>query len=194
MSNGSQQLISAARCQLMVIDLQEKLLPAMLDWEDILHKTEAIVASAIELGVPLLVSEQYPQGLGPTVKSVADLVRKTTTADAKVEFSCMANAAIAKKALEKATEGKRDQFVILGIEAHVCVLQTALDLIARGVQVFVVADAIGSRKPRDYQLGLERMRQEGVRIVSSEMLLFEWVGKAGTESFKAISQRVKAFG
>lgn len=194
MSNNSKQLISAERCQLMVIDLQEKLLPAMMDWKDILHKTEAIVATAVELEIPLLMSEQYPQGLGSTVKSVGDLAQDVTSAEAKLDFSCMAHAALASKVLAQATERQRDQIIILGIETHVCVLQTAFDLIAHDFQVFVVADATGSRKPRDYQLGLDRMRQQGVHIVSSEMLLFEWIRKAGSESFRAVSRRVKTFG
>jgi len=194
MADDSQRIISAARSQLMVIDLQEKLLPAIADSEDILKKAEAIVESANELGIPLLVSEQYPQGLGPTVKPLRDLAGGLSAAVAKVEFSCMAHAGLAERVLGQAAGPQRDQVIIAGIEAHVCVLQTALDMVARGLQVYVVADATGSRKRRDYQLGLDRMRQEGVRIVSSEMLLFEWVRKAGTESFRAVSRRVKALG
>lgn len=193
MVSNSQRIIAAARSQLMVIDLQERLLPAMKDPESILKRAEAIVESATELGIPLLMSEQYPQGLGTTIKSLRELAGGASEAVSKVEFSCMAHAGLASRVLDQAAEAQRDQVIIVGVEAHVCVLQTALDLVARDVQVYVVADATGSRKQLDYELSLSRMRQEGVRIVSTEMLLFEWVKKAGTESFRAASKRVKAF-
>src|SRR5690606_8310203 len=138
--------------QLMLIDLQEKLLPAMSEPDSILAKTEAIVASASELGVPVLASEQYPQGLGPTVSSLRGTEQRPMQTMAKMEFSCMANAELASRVLGQAADLHRNQVVIAGVEAHVCVLQTALDMLARGLQVYVVADAVGSRKPSDRQL------------------------------------------
>lgn len=139
---------------------------------------------AKEMAVPVLISEQYPQGLGHTVKTLAWNVDKDNVMT-KVHFSCADDA----DCLKKINEQERHQIVIIGIETHVCVLQTAVQLQYLGKQVYVVGDAVGSRDESDYRFGLERMRSAGVQIVSKEMVFFEWLRQAGTARFKALSKQ-----
>jgi len=177
-------LIQADCSCLLIIDIQEKLLPHVQDHDALVKHTAWLMQIASELKVPMLVSEQYPRGLGPTVEALRDLAPADVFMD-KIHFSCVD----APECLPRLAETKREQFVLTGIEAHVCVLQTALGLIRKGHEVFVVADAISSRGADDVTFALARMRQEGVRIVSREMVAFEWLHKSGTPEFKDISRR-----
>jgi nicotinamidase-related amidase len=131
------------------------------------------------------VSEQYPAGLGHTVSDLRAAAGNEV--HAKTEFSCLANPAIA----DRVAGLERRQLVVLGIEAHVCVLQSALDARDRGLDVFVVADAVGSRKPASREQALQRLRDEGVRIVTTEMVVFEWLRDAGSPHFRALSRLVR---
>ena len=155
-----------------------------------IHQADVVVANgawliqiAQQLGVPVLASEQYPQGLGHTVAAIRNLLPADAFME-KTHFSCAAE----RDCMRRIDALNREQIVVIGAEAHVCVLQTALDLRAVGQDVFLVADAVSSRSPRDVELALERMRAEGVRIVSREMVAFEWLHQAGDDRFRAISR------
>lgn len=175
-------LIDRDTSTLMVIDMQQRLLPVIHDWYRVLDNAMWLIALAQRLDVPVIASEQYPRGLGPSHERIRAVVPAAAVFD-KVDFSCVTNGRMATQA----SAGRR-QLVLCGIESHVCVLQTALDLCALGRDVFVVADAVGSRHPSDRQLALERMRQQGIEIVSREMVAFEWLRRADTAEFRQISK------
>nr|VFJ72325.1 MAG: Nicotinamidase-related amidase [Candidatus Kentron sp. FM]VFJ72701.1 MAG: Nicotinamidase-related amidase [Candidatus Kentron sp. FM]VFK19900.1 MAG: Nicotinamidase-related amidase [Candidatus Kentron sp. FM] len=175
-------LINTHNSWLLIVDVQEKLIPAIHNKDAVIDHCAWLMKVSGVMGVPILVSEQYPKGLGPTVPELRKLTPKHAFME-KVHFSCAA----APRCDARISALGRSQVVIAGIEAHVCVLQTALDLAADGKQVFVVADAISSRDPRDVELAMERMRSTGVVIVSREMVLFEWAHKSDTTQFKHLS-------
>lgn len=179
-------LIDAERSCLLVIDIQSKLLPAMAEPERVVANTAVLLKAAQRLHIPVLVSEQNPRGLGPTVPELA-LLLPAESAIEKLHFSCLRDHGFAKRLREI---GRR-QAVLTGIEAHVCVLQTALDLLVDGADVFVVADATSSRLLSSQEIAFERMRQAGVRVVTTEMVLFEWLRRAGTPEFKDLSALIK---
>jgi len=175
-------LMHADRSTLLLVDLQERLYPAIHDAAAVLEASLWLTRLAQRLGVPIICSEQYPKGLGPTMPALRGLLPDECVVE-KMHFS-----AVAEGALFRADGGDRAQFVVAGTEAHVCVQQTVLDLIAAGRRVFVVADAVGSRRCADKALALERMRAHGVDIVSREMVAFEWLGQAGTDVFREVSR------
>lgn len=168
---------------LLVVDLQERLLPAIHQADQVVTHGAWLIQIARRLGVPVLASEQYPQGLGHTVSAIRELLPAEAFME-KNHFSCAAD----RDCMRRIDALGRDQIIVIGTEAHVCVLQTALDLRAASKEVYLVADAVSSRSPRDVELALERMRAEGVRIVSREMVAFEWLHQAGTDRFRAISR------
>jgi nicotinamidase-related amidase len=182
-------LIEADRSSLLMIDMQERLLPAMAHAVEAEQKCSILIKAAKLLGVPVTVSEQYPKGLGHTV---AGLKAETGNAPVfeKTAFSCWRDDAI-KAHFIKAYESGRPQVIISGIEAHVCVLQTAVHMAQAGFAVYAVADAVSSRATASVGLALERMRHEGVQVINTEMAVFELLGKAGTPEFKAASALVK---
>jgi len=167
---------------LLVVDIQERLLPHIHDGETVLANAVWLVKVAQRLGVPVMLSEQYPKGIGHTVAVLRGLTLPENVAE-KLHFSC-----VAAKCLDGLAGAERHQVVVVGTESHVCVLQTVLDLRAQGREVFVVADAVGSRKPSDKELALARMRGHGVHIVSREMVAFEWLRQAGTDTFREVSR------
>ncbi|MDX1836966.1 hydrolase [Legionella taurinensis] len=164
---------------LLLIDVQEKLAPFVLESEKTIARCQWLMRLAKELDVPVLISEQYPSGLGSTVKPLQS-GDKTLS---KVHFSSWREP-LFKDSL---TTLARNQVVLIGIEAHVCVLQSAVDLLEAGFQVYVAVDAVSSRHDQDLKYGLKRMKQAGIELVTSEMIFFEWVGQAGTPEFKALS-------
>lgn len=174
--------INASQSTLLIIDIQERLLPAILDGESMIENTSWLQQIARRMNVPTLITEQYSKGLGPTVS----VLREGVEADAileKMDFSSAADGELFKR-----PGGDRQQFVVCGCETHVCVMQTVLDLLERGNQVFVVEEAVSSRRASDKALALTRMRQAGAEIVSREMVVFEWMERAGTDLFKSISR------
>jgi len=177
-------LINTETSALLVIDVQQRLLPAVQQSDTIEQTVCDLIGVAQELSVPTLYSEQYPKGLGPTSDKVVAALADSALRLEKLTFSCAADAQCTKQI--KAFN--RSQIVICGMETHVCVLQTALELKADRFEVFVVADAVSSRTEQNKELGLARMRQAGVEIVSKEMVIFEWLERAGTESFRSISK------
>jgi len=176
-------LLTAEHSLLMLIDLQSKLAPAIHNNAEVEQHCRWLVEVARELAVPVLATEQYPQGLGVTVPSLLNLLKSEEILE-KIHFSAAQEPHI-QAAL--ADTGRR-QIVLCGTETHVCVLQTALDLVAAGYQVFVVAEACGSRRDSDKQLALGRLQQAGAVIVSREMVAFEWLQQAGTAQFRHISK------
>ncbi|MDQ6916517.1 MAG: hydrolase [Pseudomonadota bacterium] len=175
-------LLDAHRSQLLAIDLQEKMLPAIADHDQILRNCEWLVRVAQKIGVPVAAIEQYPKGLGPLVAQIGELL-PTGAIAAKTRFS-----SVGAKCLADLPGSDRTQVVIVGVESHVCVLQTAVDLYHEGKEVYVVADCVGSRHGMDCELAILRMRQDGIRIVSREMVAFEWLGEADTPLFRAVSK------
>ena len=168
---------------LLVVDFQERLMPAIYQADSVVANGAWLIQIARRLGVPVLASEQYPQGLGHTVVAIRELLPAEAFM-AKTHFSCAAE----RDCMRRIDALGREQIIVIGAEAHVCVLQTALDLRAAGKEVFLVADAVSSRSPRDVELAVERMRADGVRIVSREMVAFEWLHQAGDDRFRAISR------
>ncbi|KTD64813.1 hydrolase [Legionella spiritensis] len=164
----------------LLIDVQEKLAPYVLESKKMIARCQWLMKLADELGVPVLTSEQYPGGLGATVAPL----QHSRASVAKVHFSCWRE----RNYQEKLRELDKNQLVLIGIETHVCVLQTALDLLEAGYQVYVVVDAVSSRHEHDVKYGLKRMKQAGAELITSEMVFFEWVEKAGTPEFKALSK------
>jgi len=175
-------LLEKEKSCLLLIDVQKKLMPHVQNYDAVLERCQWLMRLAKELRVPLLVTEQYPKGLDYTVEPLRDLVSDKEIF-AKVHFSCFRTSEF-KLHLQSL---QKKQLVLIGIETHVCVLQSALDLRQAGYEVFVVVDAVGSRSDLDYKYGLKRMKQEGIHLLTSEMVFFEWVEKAGTPEFKALS-------
>lgn len=172
---------------LMLIDLQEKLMPAMHEPAGVLRNALILLAAAGRLGVPTMVTEQYPQGLGPTVPEIGDRVQGRDIVFPKMSFSAAGEPAV----MSRLRQSRRTQIVIAGVEAHVCVLQSAVALQLLGYQVFVAADATTSRKPASAAQAMERLRQNAVSVVTAEMVLFEWLGRAGTDEFRELSRLIR---
>ena len=170
----------------LIVDVQDRLVRHIHDNQNVIRRTELLLRGFTILGIPHLFTEQYPSGLGRTHPVLSDRLQDAQKFE-KMEFSCMANDGF-RHALE-ATE--RQSLLIAGIEAHVCVQQTALDALRDGYLVTVVADTIGSRSPIDRETALEHMRYEGVRISTVESVLFELCRVAGTETFKQLSRLLK---
>jgi nicotinamidase-related amidase len=174
-------LMTAERCALLVVDVQDRLLPHIHDWQALLENVIWLVRVAEKIGVPIMTSEQYPRGLGHTQEDLAKLLPAGSVAE-KTHFSC-----VAASCLGGLPGCDRSQVIVCGIESHVCVLQTALELRWQGKDVFVVADAVGSRDPENKSHALARMRAHGIEIVAREMVAFEWLRVAGTPLFKEVS-------
>ncbi len=170
----------------VIIDIQEKLVPHMHEKNDVVRNTNILIQGLKLLNIPILVTEQYKKGLGKTVESITKQVEEFPHYE-KISFSCCDNPRFIEK-LETST--KRD-VIIAGIESHVCVLQTAIDLKERGFHPVVVTDCISSRTKANKDIALIRMQQEGIYLSTYESILFELARKAGTDEFKAISKLVK---
>lgn len=174
---------------LCVIDVQERLLPAIAAFERVAWNVCRLVDGASQLGVPTVATEQYPEKLGSTIQSLAS--RLSEPAISKLSFSAAScTNEFAQRFSQSGSEG-RQRVLLAGIETHVCVQQTAYDLLAAGYQVLLAVDASGSRFDVDCQTALRRMESAGVVITTTEAALFEWCGTAGTPEFKAISSLVK---
>ncbi len=223
----SADLMSVERSCLVVIDLQERLLPVIRSSLSVASTVRFLLDAAALLHVPAVVSEQYPKGLGSTVESLADhpavvehIEKLTFSAATPIQqmfprHVCLpesgpqhhvsgagsastadsgTSAAAGTPAFVRSTDLPIidvDQMILCGIESHICVLQTALDLLAMGYRVSVVADGIGSRRMLDHEIALQRMRDTGCTILTSESVVFEWCQQAGTDVFRSLSQLVR---
>lgn len=170
----------------LMIDIQEKLFPHMAEGEALLHNSQRLIEGIKALGLTILVTEQYRKGLGLTIPALAQQIPSVTSVE-KAAFSCCDEPEFMK---QLSTCGKKN-VILFGIEAHVCVLQTVLDLISAGYQPVVVADCTSSRKLSDKEIAMKRMRREGAIMTTYESILFELCRVSGTDSFKAISKIVK---
>lgn len=177
-------LIRAEDSVLVVIDMQERLVPAMQAPARTIKNTAMLCRAASEMQVPVIMTEQYPQGLGKTVPEL-DIPQATVLS--KIHFSCMEDQGFATyfKSLN------RKQAVIAGMEAHICVVQTAASMMEAGYEVFVVSDATASRSLQSEAACVARLSAFGAGIVTTEMVIFEWLGKAGTPEFKKMLRLIK---
>ncbi len=157
-------------------------MPVIHESERVFANVNRMISGAATLGVHTLVTEQYPKGLGHTC---AEVQLNGLPVMEKMCFSCLLDEDI----LKRIPEGH--QLVLCGVEAHICVLKTALDALAGGREVHIVADAVSSRSPENHRLALERLRQSGAFIASTEMVLFQWLDYAGSDEFRAISKLIR---
>lgn len=177
-------LMDAKSSCLLVVDIQEKLTPLVMNNNSLVEQAYWLMSLGHELNIPILVTEQYPKGLGPTVERLRNL-SKANDILTKVHFSIAGD----EKCLAHINALGVKQCILTGIETSVCVLQTALELKQAGYEVFVVSDAVSARYERDHFIALNRMRDNGVQVVTKEMVFFEWLRQAGTAKFKTLSQQ-----
>jgi nicotinamidase-related amidase len=180
----SPELLSSENSRLLIVDVQEKLLPLIPVAERLVHNCRRLLDGAKLLSIPAFGTEQYPQGLGRTT---AELATRLGPMPDKVCFSCVPvlNWGVAAELTDD-----RDQVVVAGMETHVCVLQTVLDLLAGGFRVHVPADAVASRSELDWRVALDRMSSSGATVTTVESVLFEWCQRAGTPEFKQIQKLI----
>jgi nicotinamidase-related amidase len=183
-------LLNANRSHLLVVDLQARLMPAINEGESVLRHVSILLAAARQLRVPVTVTEQYPKGLGPTVAPVQEALPDDAVTLPKTSFSALREPAIAERLAALRGSG-RDQVVVCGTEAHICVLQSALELRSDGLNVFVVADAVSSRSSHSVSAACARLLHAGCHWVTTEMAVFEWMEKAATDDFRALSSLFK---
>ena len=176
-------MLTVDRAVLLLIDLQQRLLPAIYDGETVVARAVRLAEAAQLLDVPVRATEQNPAGLGPTVAPLASYAQEVLS---KTTFSAVDDPGFSSLLPDGAGE-----IVIAGCEAHVCVLQTVLGLVGSGRRVFLAADAIGSRDPADRAAAIERARQHGAEIVTSEMVLFEWLRDARHPRFREVQKLLK---
>lgn len=183
-------LLSAKRSHLLIVDVQAKLMPVIHDADAVLKSVTVLLQSATHLGIPVTVTEQYPKGLGPTVTPVSETLPSDAVVLPKTTFSAAGDPTIAERIATLRGEG-RDQIVICGAEAHICVLQTALGFKTTGLEVFVVADAVSSRSLHSVNAACARLLHVGCHWVTTEMVAFEWMERAATDDFRALSPLFK---
>ncbi len=177
-------LLKASSSLLLIVDVQERLAPHVHENARIIENCEWLMGVAEVVGVPVLATEHYPEGIGHTIRRLRDRL----AADAvlrKDHFSCVSE----PSCKTRIDESGRTQIVVAGMEAHVCVMQSAIELKEAGKQVFLVVDAVSSRTPEDAARAVERTRQHGVEIVTREMVLFEWAHRGATEQFRQLHRR-----
>jgi nicotinamidase-related amidase len=179
-------IVSRENTALAIIDVQERLAATMKDKDQVVHNIKLLIQAARLFNIPILVTEQYPKGLGRTVPEITVEIPKITPIE-KMTFSCCQADAFNKE-LE---DLKVDQIILTGMETHICVLQTALDALQDGYRVQVVEDAVCSRTRDRWETGLRQMEKAGVLITCTETVIFELLGKAGTEEFKTMLKALK---
>lgn len=172
---------------LLVVDVQEKLIKLVDRSAEVLHNVQKVIKGFQILKIPIVVTEQYPEGLGQTVPALKSYLSEQQSYLPKTTFSCLGNATIRNEMLAIPVEN----WVLIGIEAHICVLQSAKDLIKAGKNVIVLNDAITSRFIFDFSTAIAEMRDLGARITSSETIFFELLEDSKNPQFKAISQLIK---
>jgi len=180
----SSELMSADDTGLLVVDVQEKLIRLLPDHGRIVWNIRRLLDAAKLFNLPILATEQYPKGLGPTT---AELAERLGPIAAKTAFSCAACDSVAGE-LERLPVQK---WLVVGIEAHVCVLQTVMDLLSAGFRVFVAVDAVGSRHEIDCRVALARMDSAGATLTTCESAMFEWCVDSSAQQFKQLSQLIK---
>lgn len=180
------RVLDRSKTALLVIDIQEKILAVMNSPEEVVSNTVKLVQGFKTLSIPIYYTEQYPKGLGATARELKSELEGQEAIE-KMTFSCSG----AGELFSILKLRNISQVVIAGIEAHVCVQQTVLDLLANDFQVDVAADAVSSRREKDYRIALERMSRNGAEVTTTESILFELLNVCGTEEFKKISKKIK---
>lgn len=185
-------LMNSDDSAVVVIDVQQKLLPLVPGHQRIQWNIERLIEGARILGVAACGTEQYPKGLGPTVTAIADPLASIAMEPiaSKTMFSCRQ----CSELFTKLSNSGVHNLLLCGIETHVCVAQTAFDLMAQGFNIFLCVDSVGSRSPEDHDVAVRRMENCGVTITTTEAALFEWCEQAGSERFKSISKLVQQAG
>lgn len=183
-------LMDRGRSQLLLIDIQEKLAPHISGGEAVAANCARLVHYARRLDVPITLTEHYPKGLGATSAPVLAALGNKAAPFAKIAFSSWRDDAIRARVEALRDEG-RHQVIVAGMETHVCVAQTSLDLIAAGLDVFLVADAVGSRAAEVRDLAIRRLERAGAHIVAHEMVAFEWLGRGDAKEFKDLIEVIK---
>jgi nicotinamidase-related amidase len=179
--------LRADECVLAVIDIQEKLLPAIHEKERLIRNSQLLIRLANIVSLPVVVSTQYSKGLGPTVPEILSLLPDAKPVD-KLEFGCFGNGEFCSAVSLLAG---RNTLLLCGMETHICVMQTALGALTQGLNVHVAADAVGSRAELNWKLGLERLRAAGAVISSTEMMMYELMQRSGTPVFKEMLPHLK---
>ncbi len=180
----SPELLSRTESALLIVDVQEKLLGLISGWRRVVWNIGRLIDGAQLLGVPCTATEQYPQGLGP---SHPDVAARLPERPSKQRFSCVGCGSIPEQWAERGLT----KIVVAGIETHVCILQTVLDLLSEGFRVYVVADAVGARHPVDHEIALRRMDSQGAILTTCESVLFEWCESSAAVEFKQVSQLIR---
>lgn len=189
MSNTVKQfnkLLKVENTCLLIIDIQKRILPVIKDYELVVENTLKLIKGFKAMGVPIYYTEQYPKGLGPTEEQIVNELNGIKPIK-KMTFSCSGAGDLFNILKTK----NHSQIVVCGVESHVCVQQTVLDLIENGFQVNLAADAVSSRKEKDYNIALNRMRDHGTEVTTTESILFELLTICGTDVFKQVSKIVK---
>ena len=180
--------LEADQCALIVVDIQEKLLPPIFQKEQLVRNAKLLIRAAGVLKIPAIVSTQYAKGLGKTVPEVASLLPETEAIDKNL-FSCFGSEAFCT--LLKRLPGNRNTLLLCGMESHICVAQTALAALREGYLVHVASDAVSSRTEWNWKIGLERMRAAGAMISSTEMMIYELMRSSSSEAFKEMLPHLK---
>jgi len=186
-NEAARRLLRPEECTLAVIDIQEKLLPPIWESERMVRNAQFLIRMASAMNLPVLVSTQYAKGLGQTIPEIASLLPNVNVID-KLEFGCFGNGEYCS-AVSKLTD--RNTLLLCGMETHICVMQTALGALNQGMNIHVAADAVSSRTELNWKLGLNRMQAAGAVISSTEMMVYELMGKSGTATFKEMLRWIK---
>lgn len=187
LNEAARRPLRPEECTLAVIDIQEKLLPPIWEKERMVRNSQLLIRMAQEMNLPVLVSTQYAKGLGQTIPEIASLLPGVNIID-KMEFGCFGNGDYCSVVGKLA---HRNTLLLCGMETHICVMQTALGALNQGMNVHVAADAVSSRTELNWKLGLGRMQAAGAVISSTEMMLYELMGKSGTATFKEMLKWIK---
>jgi len=171
---------------LLVIDIQEKFRKVIFEFDRVVENTKKLVRSFGVLGIPVVVSEQYTKGLGKTVKEIKVDLKKSEIVE-KISFDCFNDGGF----LELIKKSGKKNMIICGIEAHVCVFQTVLSALSKGFTVHLIVDAVSSRKEKDYDIAIRRMENEGAKLASTEMIIFQMMKDSKDKNFKEISNIIK---
>jgi len=180
--------LDAAQCALVVIDIQEKLLPAVLEPEELVRNSRLLIRLAAILEIPVLLTTQYARGLGGTVREIAELLPQEKAID-KLTFGCFGDEGFGAELRE--LQGVKTTLLLCGMESHICVMQTALGALENGYMVHVASDAVSARTAWNKQLGLDRMERAGGVISSTEMMMYELLRRSGTAQFKQMLPFIK---
>jgi nicotinamidase-related amidase len=188
-SEAARRMLRPEECALAVIDIQEKLLPPIYEKERMVRNSALLVRLANMLSLPVIVSTQYQKGLGQTIPEIAGLLSsvKAKPVD-KLEFGCFGNGEYCSQVGKLAN---RTTLLLCGMESHICVTQTALGALNQGLNVHVAADAVSSRTELNWKMGLNRMQAAGAVLSSTEMMIYELLGKSGTPAFKEMLKHLK---